>query len=159
MIGRDTFSALAPARGLQPKNWLCDPIPQFMAVSMIRNMWHSSCYEYRMRHSWLTKVWGFMLGPARTEYREPYVYIFYTCTCTECRVQRRCSYLLFTGSHINQDPRCTQNPYITIFSHHIRSWLICTPVLPGIGSLSWSPITQAVWRRLLKNEKYTPSMY
>ena len=34
-----------------------------------------------------------------------------------------------TGSHSNQDPWCTQKPiYTAIFSHHIRSWLLCTPV-------------------------------
>ena len=32
----------------------------------------------------------------------------------------------FTGNHINQDPPCTQKPiYTPIFTHHMRSWLIC----------------------------------
>ena len=35
------------------KKMLCHPLPLFMAVSMIPNMWHSSCYC--MRHSWLTQ--------------------------------------------------------------------------------------------------------
>ena len=36
---------------------------------------------------------------------------------------------LFTGSHSNQNPRCRQKPtYTPIFSHHVRSRLLCTPV-------------------------------
>ena len=32
----------------------------------------------------------------------------------------------------NQDSRFTQkNIYTPIFTHHIRSWLLCTPVIPG----------------------------
>ena len=34
------------------KKWLCHPLPLFVAVSMIPNMWHSSWQC--MRHSWLT---------------------------------------------------------------------------------------------------------
>ena len=35
-----------------------------------------------------------------------------------------------TGGHSNQDPRCTQKPICTpIFTHHIRSWLLCIPVI------------------------------
>ena len=51
------FGASASPRSLTKKNWLCHPLALFMAVSMIPNMWHSSCYW--MRHSWLTKF-GFL---------------------------------------------------------------------------------------------------
>ena len=35
-----------------------------------------------------------------------------------------------TGSHSNQNPWCTQKLiYTRIFRHHIRSWLLCTPVV------------------------------
>ena len=35
----------------------------------------------------------------------------------------------FTGSHSNQDPRCTQKTiYTPIFTHHVKSWLRCTLV-------------------------------
>ena len=37
LIGRDTFSVLAPVLGPSQKNWLCHPLPLFMAVSMIPN--------------------------------------------------------------------------------------------------------------------------
>ena len=34
-----------------------------------------------------------------------------------------------TGGHSTQDPRCSQKPiYTRVFTHHSRSWLICTPV-------------------------------
>ena len=46
------FGASASPRPLT-KNLLWHPLPLIMAVSMISNMWHSSCYC--MRHSWLTK--------------------------------------------------------------------------------------------------------
>ena len=40
-----------------------------------------------------------------------------------------CYNIINTGNHINQDPPCTQKPiYTPIFTHHMRSWLICTPV-------------------------------
>ena len=45
------------------KKWLFHPLPLFMAVSMIPNMWHPSCYY--MRHSWLN--WGVMLERARED--------------------------------------------------------------------------------------------
>ena len=35
VIGRDTFMALAPVLGPSQKNWLCRPLPRFMAVSSI----------------------------------------------------------------------------------------------------------------------------
>ena len=53
MIGRDTSSALAPVVGPKQKHWLCHPAPLFVAVSMMSNMWPSSCCWGR--HSWLTK--------------------------------------------------------------------------------------------------------
>ena len=40
-------------RSFLTKKTGCHPLALFMAVSMIPNMWHSSCYC--MRHSWLTK--------------------------------------------------------------------------------------------------------
>ena len=72
--------------------------------------------------------------------------------------------VLFTGNHINQDPPCTQKPiYTPIFTHHMRSWLICTPV--NINSTAVSlfvyslvgggthdtyvpPVDAHVWRQL-----------
>ena len=62
VTGRDTFSALAPVLGPSQKNGLCHPLPLFMAVSMIPNMWHSSCYC--MRQSWLTKIGVICLIPS-----------------------------------------------------------------------------------------------
>ena len=39
------------------------------------------------------------------------------CSCLSCVF-----FCLFTGSHSNQDPRCTQKPiYTPIFPHHMRS--------------------------------------
>ena len=38
-----TFSVLAPVLDPSQKKWLCHPLPPSMAVSMIPNMWHSSC--------------------------------------------------------------------------------------------------------------------
>ena len=64
------FGASASPKSLTKKR-LCHPLPLIMAVSMIPNMWHSSCE--RMRHSWLTKFWGFMLEPARMCCRSPKV--------------------------------------------------------------------------------------
>ena len=65
----DTLSALAPVLGPSQKSWLCHPLPLFMAVSMIAKTLHTGCYY--MRHSWMTKKWGFMLEPARIfEYSE-----------------------------------------------------------------------------------------
>ena len=60
VIGRDTFSALAPVLGPWRKDWLCYPLPLFTAVSTIPNMWHSSCYC--MRRSWQTKFGGLSLN-------------------------------------------------------------------------------------------------
>ena len=55
-----------------------------------------------------------------------------------------CCGLLFTGGHSNQDPRCTQKPiYTRIFTHHIRSWLICTPV--NRLCLSSCPLRTIAW--------------
>ena len=74
VFGRDTFSALAPVLGPEQKNWLCHPLPLFMAVSMIPNMWHSSCKF--MRHSWLTKFGVLCLNQLVYSYK-PYPH--YTC--------------------------------------------------------------------------------
>ena len=57
VIGRDTLSVLAPVLGPQQKNWLYHPLPLLMAVSMVPNIWHSSCFC--MRHSWLTTFGGY----------------------------------------------------------------------------------------------------
>ena len=51
------FGASTSPRPFIIKSWLWHPLPLFMAISMIPNMWHSifSC----MRHSWTTEfgVW------------------------------------------------------------------------------------------------------
>ena len=42
------------------------------------------------------------------------------------------SIAVYGGAYVtrNQDPRWTQKPiYTPIFTHHIRSWLLCTPVI------------------------------
>ena len=37
----------------------------------------------------------------------------------------------FSEGHSNQDPRCNQKPiHKPIFTHHIRSWLLCTYCTP-----------------------------
>ena len=58
-----------------------------------------------------------------------------------CLISAQVSYVAFathpintmvaiTGSHNTQNPRWTQKlMYTPIFTHHIRSWLICTPVI------------------------------
>ena len=35
VIDRDTFSKLAPVLDLDEKNWICRPLPLFIAISMI----------------------------------------------------------------------------------------------------------------------------
>ena len=66
MIGRDTFSALAPMLGPYQKNWLCHPLPLFMAVSMITNTWYVTL-ELLLHAAFVAdEIWGDMLTPART---------------------------------------------------------------------------------------------
>ena len=58
VAGGDTFILpLAPVIAPEQKNWPCHPLPLFMAVSMILNLWHSS--SYCMPHSWLTQFGAF----------------------------------------------------------------------------------------------------
>ena len=60
VIGRDTFSALAPVVGPQHKNG-CHPLPLFTVVSIIRKyVTFELLYEYCMRHSWLTNFGGLL---------------------------------------------------------------------------------------------------
>ena len=47
VVGGDAFSALALVLGPEQKNWLCHPLPLLTAISMMINMWHSSCYFRR----------------------------------------------------------------------------------------------------------------
>ena len=47
---------MAPVQGLQKTERLCHPLPLFVAAGTLQNMWHSSCF--RMRHLWMTKIWG-----------------------------------------------------------------------------------------------------
>ena len=47
--------------------------------------------------------------------------------------------VVYGGAYVisNQDPRCTQKPiYIPIFTHHIRSSLLCTPVYSCFRDMS-----------------------
>ena len=74
-----TFSALAPVLGSQQKDWLCHSVPPFMAVSMIPNVWHSSCY-YCMRHSWLTKFGAISLNQLVHDYTESSCLLWYAIT-------------------------------------------------------------------------------
>ena len=53
------FGARASPRSWT-KNWLCPPLPLFVAVSMIPNMLHSS--GYCMRYSWLTEFGVLLLN-------------------------------------------------------------------------------------------------
>ena len=64
MIGRDAFSVLAPVLGPYKKKWLCHPLPRFMAVSTIPNMWHRS-FANAYAAVVADEIWGFMLEPAR----------------------------------------------------------------------------------------------
>ena len=68
---------LAPVLGPDSMNKKKLAVPsteqQFMAVSMIPGTKHVTfeiqfaTSQYCMRHSWLTKIWGYMLEPARYE--------------------------------------------------------------------------------------------
>ena len=60
MVGRDTFSALAPTLGRYQKNCLCDPLPLFMAFSMIPKY---VTFELLLRSAFVAGVdWGLRLG-------------------------------------------------------------------------------------------------
>ena len=62
MIGRDTFSALAPVLGSFQKNWLGHPLPLFMAVSMIPNI----LFELLLHAAFVAdESWSDTLEPAR----------------------------------------------------------------------------------------------
>ena len=60
VVGRDTFSALAPTLGRYQKNCLCDPLPLFMAFSMIPKY---VTFELLLRSAFVAGVdWGLTLG-------------------------------------------------------------------------------------------------
>ena len=61
MIGRDTFSALAPVL-----NWLCHPLSLFMAVSMVPNTSKYMEFELLLHATFVADdiIWGDMLEPA-----------------------------------------------------------------------------------------------
>ena len=62
-----------------------------------------------------------------------------------------------TGSHSNQNPWCRQKLiYTPIFTHHIRSWLLCTP---AILLLSNKGITKQVRSPIRYNSKQLPEEY
>ena len=63
VVGGDTFSPLAAVLGPEQKQWLCHPLPLFMAVSMIPNMWHSSILHAAFMAD---KILGGKLELART---------------------------------------------------------------------------------------------
>ena len=63
-----------------------------------------------------------------------------------------------TGGHSNQDPRCTQKPICTpIFTHHIRSWLLCTPVIDGRVKPHAPPRCHCHPEKKKKNVAFFPS--
>ena len=67
MLDGDTVSSLAPVLQyiLNETNWLCHPLPLFVAVSIVPtlNMRYSS--SYRLRHLCPTQI-GRLLEPSRT---------------------------------------------------------------------------------------------
>ena len=93
MIGRDTVSVLAPALGPLQKKWLCNPLPLFMAVSMIPGT-NCATFELLMHAAFAAdEIWGFMLEPARplvleNKIRQETVSQGKTCTGQECMAAR-----------------------------------------------------------------------
>ena len=66
------------------------------------------------------------------------------------------------GSHSNQDPRCTIKPvYTPIFTHHIRFWLLRTPVILRTKTfrMTWSGSRVAFCfaRNTYHTRRFTPA--
>ena len=58
---------------------LCHPLALFMSVSMIPNMWHSSCYC--MRHWWLTKIGDLCLNQLVVADPPPPFWLLFCISC------------------------------------------------------------------------------
>ena len=65
MIGRDTFSVLAPVLGPQQKNWPCYPLPLLLAVSIVPNTGYVT-FELLLHAAFVAdESWSDTLEPAR----------------------------------------------------------------------------------------------